>query len=170
MVLKTDNNQILTTETTKHPKLPYSYVWSGKTDTATDQVLVKSTEDFTIPTNLTLTFWYYESVNDDEKIEIIKITDELKVSSTTTDLVFTVGDSNVNIPRPNKYEWNFYGLIFNGTDANVYVYVNDILVKTETVTTVPTGSGKITLGISTSGIAKIADYRIYESIDVLNIS
>ena len=41
LVLKTDNNQILTTETTKHPKLPYSYVWSGKTDTATDQVLVK---------------------------------------------------------------------------------------------------------------------------------
>ena len=168
LVLKTDNNQILTTETTKHPKLPYSYVWSGKTDTDTDQVLVKSTEDFTIPTNLTLTFWYYESVNDDEKTEIIKITDELKVSSTTTELVFTVGDSNVNIPRPNKYEWNFYGLIFDGTDMSVYV--NDMLVKSGTVGIAPTGSGKITLGISTSGVAKIADYRIYESIDVANIT
>ena len=172
LVLKTDNNQILTTETTKHPKLPYSYVWSGKTDTASNQVLVKSTEDFTIPTNLTLTFWYYESVNDDEKTEIIKITDTLKVSSTATELVFTVGDSAVNIPRPNKYEWNFYGLIFDGTDDPKYasVYVNDMLVKTETVANAPSGIGKIILGISTSGVAKIADYRIYESPDVLNIT
>ena len=45
-----------------------------------------------------------------------------------------------------------------------------MLVKTETVATAPTGAGKITLGISTSGVAKIADYRIYESTDVLNIT
>jgi alpha-tubulin suppressor-like RCC1 family protein len=172
LVLKTDNNQILTTETTKHPKLPYAYVWSGTTNSAINQVLVKSTDDFIIPNNLVLTFWYYESVNDDEKKEIIKITDapntNIEVFSTTTEFVFSVGNSTVNIPRPNKYEWNFYGLIFDGTYASVYV--NDMLVKTETVTIAPTGTGKITLGISTVGVAKIADYRIYESSNLANIS
>ena len=167
LVLRTENSQILARETTNNPNLPYSYVWSGKTSTPDDKVLVKSTESFTIPSNFTLTFWYYESVNDDVKTDIIKIVDDLKVATTVDNLVFTIGTIDININRPNKYEWNFYGLIFDGTNASVYV--NNILMETVTpaFTTV---TGNIILGISSEGIAKIADYRFYDNSEPLNIS
>jgi hypothetical protein len=172
LVLKTKNSQILSKETNNHPNLQYSYVWSGKTSNLDDKVLVKSISTFTIPTNFTLTFWYYESINNDIKTDIIKITDSLKLSSTTSNLVFTIGSgisNTIEVDRPNKYEWNFYGLLFSSITNIATLYINNILVATKAITIAPSGNNNIILGISSEGIAKIADYRIYDSIDILNI-